>query len=87
MTGIVGYENNNPPLWSTSFLINKNSISRIPDFKVYLSNIGYKTFQYGLYCFPNSQYIGNDNSVVLKGFRFLIFVLEWNLNEDKSNTH
>ena len=50
-------QNNNPPLWRTSFLINKNSISRIPDVKVYLSNtsIRYKTFQIGLYCFPNSQ--------------------------------
>ena len=41
--------------YKSSFLINKNSINRIPDFKVYLSNIGYKTFQIGLYCFPNRQ--------------------------------
>jgi hypothetical protein len=35
--------------------------------------------------------VGSESGVIcpsgLKGFRFLIFVLEWNLNEDKSNTH
>ena len=30
-----------------SFLINKNSIILIPNFNVYLSNIGYYTFQIG----------------------------------------